>query len=77
MAHTFDPSTGEAEAGRSLRVHGQPGVWSEFQDSQDYTKKPCVGHDREGDTHTNQRVVGRDAAAGFGNLFQSTWHEWP
>ena len=31
------------EAGESLRVQGQPGLQSEFQDSQDYyTEKPCL-----------------------------------
>ena len=34
MAHIFNPSTWEAEAGRSLRVRGQPGLQREFQDSQ-------------------------------------------
>jgi hypothetical protein len=33
VAHTFNPST---------RVRGQPGLQSEFQDSQDYTEKPCL-----------------------------------
>jgi hypothetical protein len=32
VAHTFNPSTQEAEAGGSF----------EFQDSQGYTKKPCL-----------------------------------
>ena len=42
MAHSFNPSTKEAEAGRSLWVQGQPGLQSEFQDSQGYTEKPCL-----------------------------------
>jgi hypothetical protein len=42
VAHTFSPSTREAEAGRSLQVQGQPGLQSEFQDSRDYTEKPCL-----------------------------------
>jgi hypothetical protein len=25
-----------------LRVQGQPGLWSKFQDSQGYTKKPYL-----------------------------------
>ena len=33
MAHAFNPSTWEAEAG-GFRVRGQPGLQSEFQDSQ-------------------------------------------
>jgi hypothetical protein len=34
MAHAFNPSTQEAEAGRFL--------CSEFQDSLGYTEKPCL-----------------------------------
>jgi hypothetical protein len=37
VVHAFDPSTREAEAGEFL-----PGRQSEFQDSQGYTKKPCL-----------------------------------
>jgi hypothetical protein len=37
VAHTFNPSTREAEAGRF-----QAGLQSEFQDSQGYTQKPCL-----------------------------------
>jgi hypothetical protein len=37
VAHAFNPSTWEAEA-----VLGQPGLQSEFQDSQTYTEKPCL-----------------------------------
>ena len=39
VVHAFSPSTWEAEAGR---VRGQPGLQSEFQDSQGYTEKPCL-----------------------------------
>jgi hypothetical protein len=39
VAHAFNPSTREAEAGE---VRGQPGLESEFQDSQSYTEKPCL-----------------------------------
>jgi hypothetical protein len=38
VAHAFNPSTWEAEAGEFLRP-----AWStEFQDSQGYTEKPCL-----------------------------------
>jgi hypothetical protein len=40
VAHPFNPSTFEAEAGGFLI--GQPGLQSEFQDSQGYTEKPCL-----------------------------------
>jgi hypothetical protein len=40
MVHTFNPSTWEAEAGRFLS--SRPAWSTEFQDSQDYTEKPCL-----------------------------------
>jgi hypothetical protein len=43
VMHTFSPITWEAEAGRSLWVQSQPGLQSEFQNSQGYTEKPCLG----------------------------------
>ena len=43
VAHAFNPSPWEAEAGGSLRVRGQPGVQNKFWDSQNgYTEKPCL-----------------------------------
>jgi hypothetical protein len=41
VVHAFDPSTWEAEAGGFLSLI-QPGLQSEFQDSQGYTEKPCL-----------------------------------
>jgi hypothetical protein len=41
VAHAFNPSTWEAEAG-DFWVRGQPGLQSEFQESQGYTEKPCL-----------------------------------
>ena len=46
MMHTLSPSTQEAEADRSLWIRGQPGVQSEFQDSQNYTEEPYLGAER-------------------------------
>jgi hypothetical protein len=40
----LSPSTGEAEAGGCLQVRGQPGLQSEFQDSQGYTLKIILSH---------------------------------
>lgn len=35
------------EVGESLYIQGQPGLQSEFQDTQDcYTEKPCLGKRR-------------------------------
>ena len=43
VAHGFNPSTWEAEAGRSLWVPGQPDLQSKCQDRlQSYTEKPCL-----------------------------------
>jgi hypothetical protein len=52
VRHTFDPSTLEAEAGIPLWVQDQPGLQSNFQDSQDYIKKPCL--ERLNQTKPNQ-----------------------
>jgi hypothetical protein len=41
VAHAFNPSTREAEAG-DFWVPGKPGLQSEFQGSQGYTEKPCL-----------------------------------
>jgi hypothetical protein len=41
VAHAFNPSTWEAEAGGFLSLR-QPGLQSEFQYSQGYTEKPCL-----------------------------------
>jgi hypothetical protein len=46
VAHTFNPSTREAEAGGFLSSR-QPGLQSEFQDSQGYTEKPCLKKPKE------------------------------
>jgi hypothetical protein len=40
VAHAFNPSTREAEAGGFLS--SRPGLQNEFQDSQGYTEKPCL-----------------------------------
>ena len=43
VAHAFNPSTQEAEAGGSPWVQVQSGLQSKFQDSQSsYTEKPCL-----------------------------------
>ena len=42
VVHAFTPSTWEAEVGRPLCVPDQRDLQSYFQDSQDYTEKPCL-----------------------------------
>jgi hypothetical protein len=41
VAHAFNPSTWEAEAGGFLSLRPAC-LQSEFQDSQGYTEKPCL-----------------------------------
>jgi hypothetical protein len=41
VTHAFNPSTWEARQA-DIWVRGQPGLQSEFQDSQGYTEKPCL-----------------------------------
>jgi hypothetical protein len=53
VAHTFNPSTWEAEAGGFL-VQVQPGLQSEFQDSQGYTEKHCLEKQNK---QTNKQTV--------------------
>jgi hypothetical protein len=48
VVHTFNPSTWEAEA-------GQPGLQSEFQDSQGYTEKPCLEKNKTKQNKTKQK----------------------
>ena len=42
VIHAFNPSTWEAEAGDLSQGQGQPGLQSEFQESQGYTEKTCL-----------------------------------
>ena len=41
MAHTFDAS------GKWISVSSRSGLHAEFQDSKDYTKKPCLEKQKE------------------------------
>ena len=53
MAHTFNPSTLEAEAGGSLWVQGQPGLHSEFQEESGLYRKNPVSKNKT-QTQANQ-----------------------
>lgn len=39
VEHSFDPRTQEADTGRFLRVQGQPALYIEFQDNQNYLER--------------------------------------
>jgi hypothetical protein len=41
VVHTFNPRLGRQKQA-DFWVWGQPGLQSEFQDSQGYTEKPCL-----------------------------------
>jgi hypothetical protein len=49
VAHAFNPSTLEAEAGGFLSLQ------SEFQDSQGYTEKPCL--EKKNQTNKQQQKI--------------------
>jgi hypothetical protein len=58
VAHAFNPSTPEAEAGGFLSsVRGQPGLQSEFQDSQSYTEKPCLKKQKQKQKQKKDRFL--------------------
>jgi hypothetical protein len=52
VAHAFNPSTWEAQAGGFLSF--QPGLQSEFQNSQVYTEKPCLEKQKQKQTKNKQ-----------------------
>jgi hypothetical protein len=53
VAHAFNNSTWEAETGKFLSLRP---AWftSEFQDSQDYTEKPCLEKPKTKQTKNKQ-----------------------
>jgi hypothetical protein len=59
VAHAFNPGTWEAEAGGFLS--SRPAWSTEFQDSQGYTEKPCLGkRKKEKEGKKEGREGGRD-----------------
>jgi hypothetical protein len=56
VAHNFNPSTQKAEAAAFLWVRGQPGLQSEFQDSQGYTEKPCFEKTKTKNKRTHAQI---------------------
>jgi hypothetical protein len=58
VAHAFNPSIWEAEAGGFLSL--RPAWSKEFQDSQGYTEKPCLEK-----TNKQKKVVCWIEARGF------------
>jgi hypothetical protein len=56
VAHAFNSSTREAKAGGFLSlIRGQPGLQSEFQDSQSYTEKPCLEKNQKQNKNKKQK----------------------
>jgi hypothetical protein len=54
VAHAFNPSTREAEAGGFLS--SRPAcLQSEFQDNQGYTEKPCLEKQKQNKTKQQQQ----------------------
>jgi hypothetical protein len=53
VAHAFNPSTPEAD----FWVRGQPGLQSEFQDSQGCTEKPCLRKKKKPNYQSSYGVV--------------------
>ena len=57
MVYTFNPSTWEAEAGRSLWVQGQPGLQSEFQYSWGHTENLSLEkQNKKGATNIGEKL---------------------
>jgi hypothetical protein len=54
VAHAFNPSTWEAEAGRFLSLR-PAGLQSAFQDNQNYTEKPCLEKQKQNQNRTKQK----------------------
>jgi hypothetical protein len=46
LTGSCNPSTQKA-VGISLWIQGQPGLYSEFQDSQDYIETPCLKNQKQ------------------------------
>ena len=59
MAQAFNPSTWEAEAG-TFWVEGQPGLESEFQDSQGYTERSCFNKTNKQNNNNNKKKQRED-----------------
>ena len=57
VAHAFNPSNWEVEQA-DFWVRGQPGLQSEFQDSQGYTEKTCL---KKTKTKTNKQNKTKDS----------------
>jgi hypothetical protein len=65
VANAFNPNTWEAEAGEFLSLR-QPGLQSEFQDSQSYTEKPCIKTNKQ----TNKQTTKQNIEMAIGSITQ-------
>jgi hypothetical protein len=57
VVHAFNTITSEAEGQVDFWVRGQPGLQSEFQDSQDYKEKPCLENQKQNPNQTNKKKL--------------------
>lgn len=50
VTHAFIPSTQDAEAGESMLIPGQSGLYLELKGNQGYMGRPCLKHTKESKT---------------------------
>lgn len=55
VTYVFDSSIQEAEASRSVWVWGQPDLHGEFQESQQYTERPCLNKTKQNKNKQNSK----------------------
>jgi hypothetical protein len=56
VAHASNASTLEADAGGSVGVLGQPGLHSEFQDSQGYIERLCLKNNKMKQNQSKKKI---------------------
>jgi hypothetical protein len=61
VAHAFNPKLGRQRQA-NFWVRGQPGLQSEFQDSQDYTEKPCLDKKQKQKTKQNKKASEKETS---------------
>ena len=72
VAHAFNSSTLRQA---DFRAPGQPGLQSEFQDSQGYTEKPCLKKKKKDKRKKKRKAVGLKKG-GSRDQRHSGMHTW-